>query len=64
MSFTDSLKTTAMSFSGRVKEIVGVVFKQRDLQVRGQNQQVAANLRRARAKAEGAAKSVRKAFDI
>ncbi len=64
MSIIDSTKNTALSVSGRSKEIAGFVFKNRDLQTEGKADQITANLRRARSKGTEAVASVRKAAGL
>ncbi|NQU36958.1 MAG: CsbD family protein [Actinobacteria bacterium] len=64
MGIVDSTKNTALSVSGRGKEIAGFVFKNRDLQTEGKADQITANLRRARDKGAEAVQSVRKASGL
>jgi uncharacterized protein YjbJ (UPF0337 family) len=64
MSFIDATKNTALSVTGRSKEIAGFVFKNRDLQTEGKADQITANLRRARDRGMGAVDSMRKAAGI
>ena len=64
MGFTDTVKNTTLSVSGRAKEIAGFTFKNEDLQYEGKADQITANLRKARARGMGAVDSLRKAAGI
>ena len=64
MGFTDTVKNTTLSVSGRAKEIAGCTFKNEDLQYEGKADQITANLRKARARGMGAVDSLRKAVGI
>ncbi|HAM23574.1 MAG TPA: CsbD family protein [Actinobacteria bacterium] len=64
MGFTDTVKNTTLSVSGRAKEIAGFTFKNEDLQYEGKADQITANLRKARARGMGAVDSLRKAVGI
>ena len=64
MGFTDTVKNTTLSVSGRAKEIAGFTFKNEDLQYEGKSDQITANLRKARARGMGAVDSLRKAVGI
>ena len=64
MGFTNTVKNTTLSVSGRAKEIAGFTFKNEDLQYEGKADQITANLRKARARGMGAVDSLRKAVGI
>lgn len=64
MGIVDATRNTALSISGRTKQIVGVAFGNRDLEFRGQNDEITANLRKARDQAKNAVGSVRKAVKL
>jgi uncharacterized protein YjbJ (UPF0337 family) len=64
MGFTDTVKNTTLSVSGRAKEIAGFTFKNENLQYEGKADQITANLRTARARGMGAVDSLRKAVGI
>ena len=64
MGFTDTVKNTTLSVSGRAKEIAGFTFKNEDLQYEGKADQITANLRKARARGVGAVDSLKKAVGI
>ena len=64
MGFTDTVKNTTLSVSGRAKEIAGFTCKNEDLQYEGKADQITANLRKARARGMGAVDSLRKAVGI
>lgn len=60
----ESAKNTALKAAGIVKETTGRVVGNPNLELRGQADQAAANLRQAALKARGAARSARKAFRV
>lgn len=64
MNLVESVKNTALSVSGRAKEVAGFTFKNEDMQYEGKADQITANLRRARARGMGAVESMRKAVGI
>ncbi|MFA7267680.1 MAG: hypothetical protein WC054_15320 [Candidatus Nanopelagicales bacterium] len=64
MNLIDSTKNTALSVTGRAKEIAGFTFKNEDLQYEGKADQITANLRKARARGVGAVDSLKKAVGI
>lgn len=64
MNLIESTKNTALSVTGRAKEIAGFTFKNEDLQYKGKADQITANLRKARARGMGAVDSLRKAVGV
>ncbi len=64
MGIVDATKNTALGITGRAKQVIGVAFGNRDLEFRGQNDEITANLHKARDQAKNAVSSVRKAVKL
>lgn len=64
MNLIEQAKNKALQVAGIVKETTGRVVGNQDLELRGQTDQAAANLRQAALKARSAVKSVGRAFKI
>lgn len=62
MDIVRTTKNTALRVAGIVKETAGRIVGNTDLEFRGQADQTTANLRQAAVKAQGALRSVGKAF--